>query len=252
VNTSHAVFMLNRWIIAAIAFYTSFAFAHGPLDHSARLTLMGDTMELGVTLGPDLTQRALQHAGLTATHVSELMASRGPSGHGIVSEAAVAALVSLQADGRALNPARAIVMTDGTEYLFILMFPRPAGQALTMKAKYLEAVETPAGGLEVVQEGAGRLSFEALSHSRTTVDLTLPTQVNTQSDPSIATAPPVESSASNQTDLVAPSQSQLDTSIAAANGSRSAGSWAWWLGGFILAVVLVLSWGRRAKLNLRK
>jgi hypothetical protein len=243
--------MLNRWIIAAIAFYASFAFAHGPLDHSARLTLMGDTMELGVTLGPDLTQRALQHAGLPATQVTELMASRGPSGHGTVSEAAAAALVSLQADGRTLSPARAIVMTDGLEYLFILMFPRPSGQALTLKAKYLEAVETPEGGLEVVQDGAGRLSFETLSHSRTTVELTLPTQVNTESDPSISTARPRESAAANQADPPAPSPSQPDTSIAASHGSRSVGSWAWWLGGFILAVVLVLSWGRRAKLKLR-
>jgi hypothetical protein len=243
--------MLNRWFIAAIAFYASFAFAHGPLDHSARLTLMGDTMELGVTLGPDLTQQALQHAGLPATQVTALMASRGPSGHGIVSEAAAAALVSLQADGRTLSPARAIVMTDGTEYLFILTFLRPAGQALTLQAKYLEAVETPAGGLEVVQEGAGRLSFETLSHSRTTVELTLPAQVNTQSNPSISTAPPVELTVSNQTHLVTPSPSQVDTSVAASRGSSSVGSWAWWLGGFILAVVLVLSWGRRAKLNPR-
>jgi len=224
----------------------STALAHGPKDHSARLTLMGDQMELGVTLGPDLAAAALNHAGLAPAAVAELLASRGPSGHGPVSAAGSAALVGLRVGDQDLSPTRAIVMTDGLEYLFVLTFPRPIEGALSVHARYLEALEdAPSGSLEVVQDGVGRIALELLSRSRMTVDLTLPERTASPNLPAAEVTPGAEPRVTPP----APTLPDGAAPAVAPSGQRLIGGWAWGIGGCILAAFLLSRWLRRAKHN---
>jgi hypothetical protein len=197
--------------------------AHGPLDHSARLTLRGDGLEVGLTLGPDLVRAALAHGGLPLDDTRKLLASRGPSGHGTVSPEVFATLVELRGPAGALAPTGIIVLTDGLEYLFVGNYPRPPLGPITFHPRYLDGVSNvPPGGLEFIEEGQGRLAHEPLK-SKTPVSLTLPATATTVA--SVTTAvPEINATAA------APAPADLATETAGIEAGMTSGWWIWAVG----------------------
>jgi len=212
--------------------------AHGPRDHSARLTLLGDGLEVGLTLGPDLAQQALAHGGLSADDVRQLLAPRGPSGQSVVPPAAFATLAELRGPAGALVPTRIVVLTDGLEYLFVGNYPRPSLGPIAFHPRYLDGVSNvPPGGLEFIEDGKGRLAHEPLK-SQTPVSLTLP-----------ATATPIAAvtTAVPETNAAATDSGPGVAADPGVIGTRPTGGRWWWIAVAGLAAVTAMIWRRQRR-----
>jgi len=241
--------MMCRLALIVFALWTTTAFAHGPLDHSVRITLMDPGREVGVTLGPDLAEQALTRGGLAPDQVRQLLVSHGPSGHGVVAPEALATLVELDGPDGRLIPTRTVVMTDGLEYMFVANYPRPQGSRLSLVARYLDAVEDlPPGSLELVDEDAGRLAMEPLNLSRKSVALSLPSSPGEAALPMTTGAAAVPAATADVADALPtapaePAAAQGPSRDQPGRGSKS--KWGWWLLAALLGVGAGWIWHRR-------
>lgn len=230
--------VLGRLLMGIAALWVCSALAHGPMDHSVRVTLMGNGVELGVTLGPDLAERALTHGGAAPGQISELLASRGPSGSGPVSPESFSLLAGLRDSEGGLVPSRVFVMTDGLEYLFVAIYPGPIHGPLTFHARYLDGAEQARpGGIEVVDEATGqRIAAEPLDASRKSAALPLPPA------PAAAANTPPAGALEQERPLTVTDES---VPVSQGGGAASRRASFWWAGGLAAAGTALLIWRLR-------
>ena len=150
--------------------------AHGPYDHSAQLVVGETQLELVVTMGADATHDFLAGAGLPENVMQALSPSPPQAPYALPLEIAPKLFI-VTADGKLLTAKSASVRTAGLECLFTLIFPRPDGGSLDLRAVYFNGIEPMKRGL-FVAEGEDMTNAVAAPLSRLSdlVQLALPTR----------------------------------------------------------------------------
>lgn len=166
--------------------------AHGAFDHSTRVWVFADHLEVGIAMGPEAAKTFLNDGPPEVTR-SGLMqiAYAYPAGN-------AARLFEIKSGNTALAPTKATVRSDGLEFDFELIYPRPAGGTLRLRAAYLnELHQAGKGSLAVADESGATLAARLLASGDDTLEITLPGSVSapiggvSQPAPTTATTAPV-------------------------------------------------------------
>jgi hydrogenase/urease accessory protein HupE len=148
--------------------------AHGPFDHSSRLLVGTNQLELVVAMGADATQEFLARSGLP-TKVLAALDPSPPSAPYELPLDVTAKLFDLSLDGKVLSPSRITVATEGMETIFTLVFPRPSGGVLNMRAAYFNGIEPMKHGSFVAYaDDFQTLGTALLSRAHDSVEISLP------------------------------------------------------------------------------
>lgn len=165
-----AAFIFKPLLSLAVAGLVAFtAQAHGPFDHSARVWVSDDNLEVTVTLGPEAAKIFLND-GPEQVRYAGHMESVFP-----LPASSAARLFEMKLGDTTLTPVKTTVRSDGLEYVFGFFYPRPAAGPLHFNARYLE--ETPKltkGALVVVNENDTMLAGKVVSFENHQVDFALP------------------------------------------------------------------------------
>jgi len=153
------------------------ALAHGPYDHSARLFVGGDKLELMVTMGTDAAQGFLTGAGHASSVKGVLSRTAGQTPFELPLEL-VPRLFKISSSGEPLHASNVTIITDGLESIFTVAYPRLPEGTLELQAVYLKNIGPIRGGSFVAQdEDYRQLAAAPLSRGNAVVQLALPPKV---------------------------------------------------------------------------
>lgn len=156
--------LLVTGVLAALT-----ARAHSPFQSSTRAIVNDMTVEIALTVGMDGGKTLLAGAPSGAFQVREV----GPS-FALPKEFAVR-FYETSSGGAALSPDKVEVRTDGLEYNVVLEYPRPAGNALSVRAVFLEQLPLSDNSAFVLtDENGNMLATKILSRRDESIGLTLP------------------------------------------------------------------------------
>ena len=178
------------WLLVAawLLVFTRPVLAHGPYDHSAQLTVGETQLELVVIMGADATRDFLANSGLPENILQALRPSPPQAPYNLPLTMA-ARLFEASVDGKPIAPLKVTVATAGLETLFTLVYPRPDGGALDLRAIYFNGIEPMKRGTFIAQgENEQSLGAAFLSRANNAISITLP--------PKPVVAPPGETNVS--------------------------------------------------------
>ncbi len=168
-------FVMSKWLCAWLAFglAASEVWAHDPFDHSSRMTVLDDRIEIVVTMGLDAARQFLPAAGFSEQEVARL--TREGAQHAVTNSSAVDARLFEVRAGEELLAARSLdVLSGGLEILFTADYPRPAGP-LQLRAVFFNGIEAMRHGPFVATDKAGnQLAGALLSRVNDSVQVPLP------------------------------------------------------------------------------
>lgn len=149
------------------------ALAHDPFDGSLHLSVQRDTIEVSVTFGTDAARAWLAGSGVSRPDIVSI--TRGSDQAWIALPLPAAArLVTLQAGDEPLTPTHFAAAPSEIEPTFRLVYARPAGDAMRLRARYFEHIaDMRAGALTAVDPGRHILSTSILSREQPAVTLSL-------------------------------------------------------------------------------
>ncbi len=159
------------------------ATAHGVFDHSARVWIFPDHLEVTIAMGTEAAKVFLNdgppevlRAGLMQI-AYPFPAQNAPR------------LFEIKAAGNPLTPTKTTVRSDGLEFNFELIYPRPDGGVLHLRATYLNELQHVAkGSLVVADEYSATLAAKLLASGDDSLEITLPSPTAANE----TTASPVE------------------------------------------------------------
>jgi hypothetical protein len=163
--------LLVTGVLAALT-----AQAHSPFQSSTRAIVNDTTVEIALTVGMDGGKTLLAGAPPGAFQVREV----GP-GFELPKEFA-ARFYETSSGGMALSPDKVEVRTDGLEYDVVLTYPRPAGNALAVRAVFLEQLPALYNSSFVMTDENGNVfATKVLSRQDESIGLKLPAAAAAQS-----------------------------------------------------------------------
>ena len=206
--------------------------AHGPYDHSAQLFVGEAQLELVVTMGADATHDFLAGAGLPASVISALSPSPPQAPYALPLEITPKLFV-VSADGKLLAAKSASIRTAGLECLFTVIYPRPDGGLLDMRAVYFNGIEPMKRGPFIADgEGMTNAVGAALSRMSDSVQITLPARSGVESG--------VESSAKMDVPVAVPKPDSVSAPVASSSGDSPKPGFRFGLVALGLVVVLLV------------
>jgi|GEM_PF-6425607 hypothetical protein len=160
---------LTLVLFTSVLLFSGFnARAHGPFDHSARLIVQENQIELNVILGIEAARSLLKD------HPDALL-QRGP-GSQFPLPPEVADRIGELVDGEnALNPRSIHIHADAIEAGISILFERPNSARLEFRPKYLSLLsKLQPGVLEVTDENGNRLGAGVISSGGDPISVSLP------------------------------------------------------------------------------
>ncbi len=171
-------------VMPAILLLAPGAWAHGPFDSSTRAIVTEATVEIVLTVGMEGGQTLLAGAPPEAFRVRTV----GPAAE-LPSEFA-SRFFELSSGDKPLSADKVTVRTDGLEFALALNFPRPAGNALAVRAEFLKQLPSNLTSAFVMTDEVGNIfAGKVLSPRDAALMLTLPT-VGTPAEIPVTAAPP--------------------------------------------------------------
>jgi hypothetical protein len=148
------------------------AWAHDPLDGNIQMIVSSDKIEARITLGYDAARTFFRTSGLAPTEAARMTR---PDGHQLVPlpSALAGRLLTLQAGTGPLQARSLLVAPSDIEIELFVVFPRPAGASLQLRAAYFDLIDDMRPGLLVVA-GADRKLLSTTMLSRQAPGATVP------------------------------------------------------------------------------
>jgi hypothetical protein len=135
--------------------------AHDPFDGNIQMIVLGDRVEARVTLGYDAARAFFRSSGLAPLEAARMTRPGGrqrlplPPGLGD-------RLLTLQAGTGPIAPTAVLVAPSDVEIELFLVFPRPDGAGLRVRAAYFDVVDDMRPGLLVVADRDRKLLASAM------------------------------------------------------------------------------------------
>ncbi|MBC8094716.1 MAG: hypothetical protein H7Y43_02780 [Akkermansiaceae bacterium] len=165
-----------RLIVALFALLlgTTSIRAHDPFDSSARMEVREADMEITVTLGLDAARQLLAGAGFSKERVAQLVGSQDtPTAFELPLKIA-ADFFQISHRDAILAASKLTMLSEGTEVIFTLLYPRPAAEKLTVRAVFYTTIKEMRQGSFVAYNGNGdELGSALLSRASFTVQVLL-------------------------------------------------------------------------------
>lgn len=157
-----SVVLSAAWLLGGLS-----VSAHSPLDASARIILLPESVEVSTTVGTGLGEQFLATA--------EINRSQLPLGRPIpINAAMLTNFFAVTGDDLSLQPRAADVVTDGLEYQFRFEFARAAAKSLRVKANFLPLLRPPqAAALVLTDENGNILGSAVLTSDKSAAEFPL-------------------------------------------------------------------------------
>ncbi len=156
-------------LFVVIFLFTRTIQAHSPFQSSTHLILNVATIEIALTVGEDGGKALLEGAPPDAFRVRSV----GPSLE--LPKEYAARFYELSSGGVLMSPDKIEVRTDGLEFDVVLKYSRPARNALTVRAVFLDRLPASGNSSFVMTDEIGNIfSTKVLSAKDESVELTLP------------------------------------------------------------------------------
>ncbi len=181
-------FALLRLLLMAGVLAALTAHAHAPFDHSSRLTVGETKLELTVTMGGDAAVQFLTNCGVDSNLA--LSVTRESAARPLSLEVA-ARIYEVRAGGKPLAAEKLTAFTEGLETLFIVVYPRPDGGVLDLRALFFNGIEPMKTGAFVAEDESGmQLGSALLSRRNDSIQVPLPPRPEVRSQKSEVGNPP--------------------------------------------------------------
>ncbi len=143
--------------------------AHGVFDHNARVWIFPDHLEVTIAMGTEAAKTFLND-GPPEVRRSGLMQIAYP-----YPAQNAPRLFEIKTGDTALTPTKSTVRSDGLEFDFELIYPRPDAGTLRLRATYLKELPHVAkGSLVVADEYSATLAAKLLGSADDTLEINLP------------------------------------------------------------------------------
>jgi hydrogenase/urease accessory protein HupE len=211
---------LRRLLVIGVLAALTTAQAHLPFESSTRVIAHDTTVEIALTVGMDGGKALLAGAPPDAFRIREV----GPSFE--LPKEFATRFYETSSGGVALVPDKIEVRTDGLEFDVVLEYPRPAGNALAVRAVFLEQMPSMYNSSFILTDENGNIfASKLLSRRDESAGMTLPAAATATEPATVGTTLPATA-----TNSIAPvknpavtaqsvSQTNLTTAIAAADNS---------------------------------
>jgi hypothetical protein len=137
------------------------AWAHDPFDGNIQMIVLDDRIETKVTLGYDAARAFFRSSGLPPLEAARMTRPAGRQRLSLPPGLA-AKLLTLQDGARTLEPRALLVAPSDVEIELLLVFPRPDGARLRVRAVYFDLLDDVRPGLLVVADKDRRLLGSAM------------------------------------------------------------------------------------------
>lgn len=161
-------------IWCSLGWMLSPARAHDPLDSSTRLVVLADQIRIESTLGADAARAFLQAARLPATEVAKLTRATAPFKPIPVAKDLAPRLFEATAGAERLEASHFTVQPMEEDIIFVVFYPRPAGDKVALRAAYFDETKDLRPGVFVaIDEKRTKLLTILLSPQKTSFELPL-------------------------------------------------------------------------------
>lgn len=159
------------WLLLAASIVT----AHEPFDVSWRVMIYENRIEAVSTMGTEGVRELLARGGVSAEQIAESMKARGPEAPTEHPLAVAPLFLQLKDDRGAVKAKGVRTVSEGTEVILTLTFPRPTTENLEVRVTgYATIPRLREGVLIVEDETAGQLDAGMMSAENTTMSVALP------------------------------------------------------------------------------